>query len=258
MPFSKSAFPDVFGPSLPEENIYQAFNNYIKVWEISYDVAWIGELIEDPSELVQQQHKAKDFRMCVFQGEQLKMDLKSEFNQDLAQFKLADFNTMVQTLYSRYRPTQNQVLLHYQFHGLPQEPGEKIYSFINKVRQHDDKRSFKCTNPYCTEKEKIHETLIHDQIIIGSSIRSIREDALHREHERNAIITQARKIEAIEGAVGILEANKPLHLQLALHEIQVYDSESDTDSQQVTMNKVAKKGGKYSLCSQWKKNNFNH
>ena len=95
MPFSKSAFPGVFNPSLPEGNTYQAFNNYIKAWEMSYDVAWIGELIEDASELVPQQHKAKDFRMCVFQGERLKMDLKSEFNQDLAQFKQADFNTMV-------------------------------------------------------------------------------------------------------------------------------------------------------------------
>ena len=143
MPFSKSAFPDVFYPSLPKGNTYQAFNNYIKAWEMSYGVACIGELKEDASELVQQQqpHKTKLFRMCVFQGKRLKMDLKSEFNQDLAQFKLADFNTMVQTLYSRYRPTQNQVLLHYQFH----EP-----------RQNANKRSFKCTNPYCTEKEKIH------------------------------------------------------------------------------------------------------
>ena len=49
---------------------------------------------------------------------------------------------------------------------------------------------------------------------------------------------------------------KPLHLQLALNEIQVYDSESDTDSQQVTMNKIAKKVGKYSLRSQWKNKQF--
>ena len=45
------------------------------------------KLKEDASEHVQQQHKAKVFRMCAFQGEQLKMDLKSEFNLDLAQLK---------------------------------------------------------------------------------------------------------------------------------------------------------------------------
>ena len=174
MPFSKSTFPRVFDPSLHEGNTYQAFNDYIEAWEMSYDVAYIGEIKEEASELVQQQHKAKIFRMCIFQGERLKTELKSEFNQDLAQVKQVEFNTMVQRLCNRYRPTQNQVLLHYQFHGLHQEPGEKIDSFINKVRQHADKCSFKCTNPYCTEKEKIHKTLIRDQIIIAISIRSIR------------------------------------------------------------------------------------
>ena len=109
MPFSKSNFPNVFDPSLQEGNTFhQAFNDYIEVWEMSYDVACIGELKEDASELVQQQHKAKVFRMCVFQGVQLKTDLKSEFNQDLAQPKQADINTMVQRLYKRYRPTQNR------------------------------------------------------------------------------------------------------------------------------------------------------
>ena len=68
----------------------------------------------------------------------------------------------MQRLCNRYRPTQNQGVLHYQFHGLLQEPKEKIDSFINKERQHADKCSFKCTNPYCTEKEKIHEILIRD------------------------------------------------------------------------------------------------
>ena len=142
MPFPKSTFPDAFDPNLHEGNTYQAFNDYIKAWEMSYDVCCIGKIKEDASELVQLQHKAKVFRMCVLQSERLKTDLKSEFNQDLAQFKQADFNTMVQRLCNRYRPTQNQVLLHYQFHGLRQEPGEKIDSFINKVRQHADKCSF--------------------------------------------------------------------------------------------------------------------
>ena len=207
---------------------------------MSYGVVCIGEIKDDASQLVQQQHKAKAFRMCVFQGERLKTDLKSEFNQDLAQLKQADFNTMKQNLCNRYRPTQNQVLLHYQFHGLRQEPGEKI-----KVRQHADKCSFKCTNPYCTEKEKIHETLIRDQIIIGTSIRSIREDFLEREHELDA---QARKIEATEEAVRKLDADKEATaLTAGLNEIQVYDYESDFDSQEASINKIGKKGGKYSL-----------
>ena len=141
-------FSDVFDPSLHEGNTHQAFNDYIEAWEMSYDVACIGELKEVASELVQQQqqqqqHKTKVFRICVFQGERLKTDLKSELNQDLAQLKQADFNTMVQRFCIRHWPTQNQVLHHYQFYGLRQEPGKKIDSFISKIRQHTDKCSFK-------------------------------------------------------------------------------------------------------------------
>ena len=164
---------------------------------------------------------------------------------------------MMQRLCNRYRTTQNQVLLYYQFHGLRQEAGEKIDSFINKVRQYADKSSFKCTNPYCKEKEKIHETLIREQIIIGISIRSIREDALEREHELDAFITQAHKIEATEEAVKKLDADKEAAaLRADLNEIQVYDSESDLDSQEVSINKIGIKGGKYSLRNQRKIKQF--
>ena len=61
---------------------------------------------------------------------------------------------MVKKLQDRYQPAQNQVLLHYQFHQLKQEPGEKIDAFINKICQHADKCAFKCTNTSCTEKDQ--------------------------------------------------------------------------------------------------------
>ena len=77
MPFSKSTFPDIFDPSLHEGNNYQVFNDYIEVWEMSYDVVCIGEIKDGASELVQQQHKAKVFRMSVFQGERLATDQKA-------------------------------------------------------------------------------------------------------------------------------------------------------------------------------------
>ena len=92
--------------------------------------------------------------MCAFTGERLKTDLKAEYNQDMAKIKSADFDAMVKKLQERYQPSQNQVLLHYQFHQLKQEPGEKIDAFINKICQHADKCAFKCTNTSCTEKDQ--------------------------------------------------------------------------------------------------------
>ena len=70
------------------------------------------------------EHKAKEFRMCAFQGEKLKTDLQSEYNQDSSALRLASFYDMIKKIQNRYKPTQNQVLLHYQFHQLKQHPGE--------------------------------------------------------------------------------------------------------------------------------------
>ena len=79
--------------------------------------------------------------MCAFTGKRLKTDLKAEYNEDMPKIKSADFDH--RTLHDRYHPAQNQVLLHYQFHQLKQEPGEKIDAFINKIYQHADKCAFK-------------------------------------------------------------------------------------------------------------------
>ena len=93
--------------------------------------------------------------------------------------------------------------------------------------------------------------------MIGTSIRSIREDALEREHELDALITQARKIEATEEAVRKLDADKEATtLTAGLNEIQVYDSELDLDSQEVSINKIGKKGEKYSVHNQRKIKQF--
>ena len=258
MPITKST-PDIFDPSQHENDVYQAFNDWLESWEMWYEVASMGELKKDATDEEQEEHKAKVFRMCVFQGDRLKTDLKAEYNQDITELKEATFDDMTEKLVTRYRPTQNQVLLHYQFHGLRQEYGEKIDTFMNRVKVHADKCAFKCTNEDCTEKDKIHNTLIRDQIIIGTSIRSIREDALEREYELDALITQARKIEATDMAVqkmndpGINGVTPPT---ADLNKLQLHESdstESDSDSQEAYLNKIGKKGGKYSTRYQRKK-----
>lgn len=78
------------------------------------------------------------------------------------------------------------------------------------------------------------------------------------ENELNALITQARKIEATEEAVRKLDTDKEATaLTDGLNKIHVYDSKSDSDSQDVTINEIGKQEGKYSSHNQWKKQ-FRH
>ena len=104
-----------FNPADRTENVMQAFTDFIETWEMWYDVASIGEVKADATEVERREHKAKVFRMCAFSGERLKVDLKAEYNQDMTVLKAANFDAMIRKLYDCYRPTQNSVLLHYNF-----------------------------------------------------------------------------------------------------------------------------------------------
>ena len=113
-PLAKSNGTPYFDPAEYDGNTLQAFTEFIESWEMWYDVASIGELKEDATDAQKKEHRARVFKMCAFTGERLKTDLKAEYNQDMAKITSADFDYMVKKLHDRYRPAQNQVLLHYQ------------------------------------------------------------------------------------------------------------------------------------------------
>ena len=246
-PLAKSSATPIIDPSAHEGNTLQAFNDFIESWEMWYDVASLVELKEDASNAQISEHKAKVFRMCVFAGERLKSDLKAEYNQDLTKLKGDDFNAMVAKLRQRYQPSQNQVLLHYQFHNLQQATGEKIDSFINRVCQHAEKCEFKCKNTSCTSRNAIHEILIRDQIVIGTNNTTIREQALEKELTLTDLISHSRKVEATEEATKVMDSEAPTS------PFQV-NSICDEPAPPTPISKIGKKGGKYSQKAQRRDN----
>ena len=79
-PLTKLTVTPSFNPADHTESVLQGFTDFIKTWEMWYEVASIGELKADATEVERKEHKAKVFRMCDFSGERLKVDLKAEFN----------------------------------------------------------------------------------------------------------------------------------------------------------------------------------
>jgi len=79
-PLAKLTGTPSFNPADHTENMLQGFTDFIETWEMWYEVASIGELKADATEVERKEHKAKVFRMCAFSGERLKVDLKAEFN----------------------------------------------------------------------------------------------------------------------------------------------------------------------------------
>ena len=61
----------------------------------------------------------------------------------------------------------------------------------------------------CTEKNLIHNSLIRDQIIIGTNMSMARTNALEKEHDQPTLISQVRKLEATEEATKLIDGNPP-------------------------------------------------
>ena len=64
-----------------------------------------------------------------------------------------------------YTPNSNKVRSHYIFHGITQNSSERIDDFIHRIKADAELCDFKCESNACN----VHETLIRDQIIVGTS-----------------------------------------------------------------------------------------
>ena len=149
---------------------------------------------------------------------------------------------MVTKLRDRYKPTQNQVLLHFQFNSLIQEPEESIDTFINRVKQHARHCEFKCQSAQC----KVSETLIRDRIIIGTNNKNIREDALEKEYTLTELEKQARKIEATETAASQINNQKT---SLASSQISQIQSEEEHNVHAIKHGKYSRRNSNYQQSS---------
>ena len=138
-------------------------------------------------------------------------------------------------LRTRYKPTQNQVLLHFQFNSLTQAPDESIDTYINRVKEHARQCEFRCTSATCN----VRETLIRDRIIMGTHNKNIREDALEKEYQLADLEKQARKIEATETAAHQI-STQVTSATNSINQLQI------TDNQDIN----AIKHGKYSQHNQ--------
>ena len=86
---------------------------------------------------------------------------------------------------------------------------KRIDAFINRVQLHADHCAFKCQNHGCTDKNAIHNSLIRDQILIGTNMPLLRTTALDKEHDLQALIRHARKLEATEEATKLIDGDAP-------------------------------------------------
>ena len=91
-----------------------------------------------------------------------------------------------------YKPTENPVLVNYQFRALSQHDGETFHGFCNRVEKESKTCYFTCENPHCNA-DKI---AVRDQVVIGTTNPKIREEALLKSWELGALRQEGMKIES--------------------------------------------------------------
>ena len=97
----------------------------------------------------------------------------------------------------RYVPTSNKVINHYKLHRIVQNASETFDNFTHRVKAVALLCDFKCDDAGCT----VQDTLIRDQIIVGTSNETVREDALKNQWNLTDLTKNGRIIESSAVAV---------------------------------------------------------
>ena len=116
--------------------------------------------------------------------------------------KKASWQKFTAAMRKFYKPTENMTLKHYQFHSVTQGSDEVFTAFCNRVDKEAKHCSFKCKYDDCS----VEQTVIRDQIIIGTHNDKIRQDALKESWDLKTIRANGMHIESAEG--GACELSK--------------------------------------------------
>ena len=121
------------------------------------------------------------------------------------------FTTFVTKMKERYAPTSNKVQNHYKFHRLNQQIAETFDDFTHRVKAEAKLCKFKCDSETCT----VQDTLIRDQLIVGTWKEAIREEALKKQWDLTTLINKGCTIESSVAAASEIKQEHTIPINRA-------------------------------------------
>ena len=94
----------------------------------------------------------------------------------------SDIYHMVEHLQARYHPTGNHLSI-YEFHKLSQNKDKSFDILVNRVKHKTKNCQISCINNNCT----VPQTMIRDQIVIGTINKDISQNALKSQWDLEAL-----------------------------------------------------------------------
>ena len=178
-----------FDPTEHVGHVYDAFVDFLGSFAYEYEVLAKQPPTGTTDTAAWTQQDKRKYLLGRFASRNLQLDFEAETTE--TERSTITYDDTVKKLKDRYKPTQNTTLANYQFHRLRQGDLEPYDTFVNRVRQEASNCSFKCGDA-CT----IRDTLIRDQIIIGTLDNEIRKQALHEQWGLADLVAKGRQMEA--------------------------------------------------------------
>ena len=179
-----------FDPSQDPANVHKNFVEYIAAYAYEYEAtkkpAPAGT---EDLEAWNEQNKRRQFL-----GKYVSREFQRDFEDAVEEDRRATitFSEMVAIMEKRYKPTRNTTLANFEFHKLRQREGERFDDFVNRVKKEAGNCEFSCSHDDCD----VPDTLIRDQVVIGTINDEIRRNALKDQWSLEELSIHSRPLEA--------------------------------------------------------------
>ena len=178
-----------FDPADDPGNVLKNFLEFVAAYAYEYEA-----ITKSPPEGVDAvawhaQNKRKQF-LGKYASRTFQRDFEDAVSEDRRH--TLTFEDLVSVISKRYQPTKNSTLIHFEFHQLRQEDGERFDTFANRVKQHAENCEFVCGHDDCN----VCDALVQDQLVIGTVNEEIRRNALKEQWSLADLTTLARQLEA--------------------------------------------------------------
>ena len=191
-----------FEPEDHQNNIYEAFSEFVEEFTYEY-----GYLAKDPPKDLSDAEKAawvEQNKRKVFLGKFSSRNLQKIFEEEVpeAERSTIEYKDMIKKLKDHFEGSRNKTLANYEFHKLLQSSTESYDAFVTRVKKESQQCDFKCTSGTCN----VRDTLVRDQIIIGTNNDEIRKNALKNQWNLDELSKNGKALEAAaKGAKQIKE-----------------------------------------------------
>ena len=195
----------VFDPNAHQSGLLEAFIEFIGTFEYTYDSLGREPPASANTAELRTAWSKKDKRK-QFLGRYSNRDLQKRY-EDItteAEREAMTYDDMVAKFKAEFEKNANKTLANYKFRQLSQSKGESFDTFALRVKREAKGCKFACTSETCTVKD----TMIRDQLIIGTSDISLRQRALAEEWNLQDMISKGKSIEAATKGAAIIKVKE--------------------------------------------------